>query len=141
MRKNKTMEDTPQIPSVESHSNQEPKPKKLHFNSLSRRSPYIIIFVIVFAAIGGYILISSFAATVALTKVWSTASDWNTGALSNSVVTGNSVALAKSAATASSASATKSTTQYYALNKTSAAAAPVALTDLALDRPTVASST
>jgi F5/8 type C domain-containing protein len=92
------------------------------------RTPYIMIFVLIFAVIGGYILVNSFAATVSLTKVWSTASDWNSGTLSNAAVTGNSVELAPST----------STPVYHALsNAPSITAVP---TDLALDRPASASS-
>jgi hypothetical protein len=42
-----------------------------------------VVFILVVAGIGTYLLVSSHAAAPSVTKVWSTTADWNSGKLSN----------------------------------------------------------
>jgi beta-glucanase (GH16 family) len=85
-------------------------------------SKQLLIFALVFAVMGSYLIFRSFAATATLTKVWDSNADWSAGILSNTTVNNGSVSLAPATAPSGVASTTAST-------------------NLALNRPATASST
>ncbi|HET8991847.1 MAG TPA: discoidin domain-containing protein [Candidatus Saccharimonadales bacterium] len=63
------------------------------FMELSIKNPLLIAIVLIVIALGIYLILSSSAASLAATKVWSSASDWSTGTLSGTSITGNTVSL------------------------------------------------
>jgi len=101
---------------MENKTNIQPVPTRFHKNLFKdlRNRTYMIIFIIIFALIGVYLIVQSFASSPT-TQVWNTDASWNTGILSNVAVSNNNVTLASSAPTTSQA-------------------------DLALNKPAVASS-
>jgi hypothetical protein len=88
------------------------------------RSPSLIAVIVIFIAVGIYLLVSSSADTITETKVWSTAAAWNTGTLSDVALSGNSVALADKTVITTTPVTTNSQNNV----------------DLALNRPAYASS-
>ena len=95
--------------------------KKIRFSKPNwSQKPALAIFVVGFAAIGAYFLISSFADTVSLTKTWATDTDWKTNtALTNTTVVNNAVTLAN--ASVASPIATAQASINLALGKTAVA--------------------
>ncbi len=99
-----------------------PKTKKLSFNNSIWKKPQFFAVVLLVAVVGVYVVVRSFASTVAETNVWNTTAEWNAGTLSNVAVANNAVSLAASS------------------NVTPPPPNPTPTTNLALNRPVVASS-
>ena len=77
------------------------------------RNPLFIIVIVIIAALGIYLILSSSAASVAALKTWSTATDWSTGTLSSTSLSGNTVSLTPVVATKTVTTPTAN----YALNR------------------------
>lgn len=76
--------------------------------------PMAIVFILIFAAIGSYILFKSFAATAGLTKIWQSTADWSTNTTLNSVtVADNAVSLTASRSASNAVSGTPITGASY----------------------------
>ncbi len=148
--------NTPEQQNENTFINQEQQASKPVVTTMSKqsksggkpwKSPYALVFVVIFAAIGGYAIINSFAATASLTKVWQTSTDWSSGTLSSTAIVNNSVALASVVSTVTSTSNPTTTTAPTTTTITvpTPTAAPAvtsttSTTNLALNKPVVASS-
>ena len=86
--------------------------EKSKFGKSAQNNYTILVFVFIFAAVGGYLLFRSFAATTALIKVWDSDVDWSAGSKSNVAIASGSVSLG---------STSSSTSTNLALNKPAAA--------------------
>ncbi len=98
VKKLKMREDNtnPVIGSGESTSNNIVNPKLLQ---LSWRNPLLIVIVVIVILLGIYLILFSSAASLAATKVWSSAADWSTGTLSGTSINGNTLSLSPTVTT------------------------------------------